>query len=202
MTTKSQFIVFCSDPETADEIAKSLKQSLDRPVDRHDPASDDWRAFGDDPTRTVLVCDRRAEEGLNLQGGEKTIVHYDLPWNPNRIEQRLGRADRYGSGASVKSLLLCCEDDVTELAWSRYVDEGLQVFDRSIASLQYLIEKTVHDLPALLLTEGAEGLVDLLAQDGGDSGRIAREIRNINQQDALDALGSPPRGYAGRPDRH
>lgn len=192
LTTKSQFIVFCSDPATADEIARSLKQSLDRPVDRHDPASEEWRAFGDDPTRTVLVCDRRAEEGLNLQGGEKTIVHYDLPWNPNRIEQRLGRADRYGSGASVKSLLLCCEDDVTELAWSRYVDEGLQVFDRSIASLQYLIEKTVHELPALLLTEGAEGLVDLLAQDGGDSGRIAREIRNINQQDALDALGSPP----------
>ncbi len=189
---KVQFIVFCSDPVTADNIVETLTARLQRPVDRHDPGHDDWRAFSDDPARTVLVCDHRAEEGLNLQGGEKIVVHYDLPWNPNRIEQRLGRADRYGSGASVKSLVLCCQDDPLEIAWTRYLDEGLRVFNRSIASLQYLIEKTVHDLPALFLTEGAEGLLDLLARDEGDNGLIAREIRSINQQDALDALGAPP----------
>lgn len=193
LTARTQFIVFCSDPTTADEIADSLAAQLGRPVDRHDPDRDDWRTFVDDPSsRPVLVCDRRAEEGLNLQGGEKIIVHYDLPWNPNRIEQRLGRVDRYGSGASVRSLLLCCEDDAVEAAWARYLNEGLQVFDRSIASLQYLIEKTVQDLPAALLADGAEGLLDLLARDEGDNGRIAGEIRSINQQDALDALGAPP----------
>ncbi len=189
---KVKFIVFCSDPVTADEIVKTLTSRLERPVDRHDPVHDDWRAFSDDPARTVLVCDHRAEEGLNLQGGEKIVVHYDLPWNPNRIEQRLGRADRYGSGASVKSIVLCCQDDPLEIAWTRYLDEGLRVFDRSIASLQYLIEKTVQNLPALFLTEGSEGLLDLLARDEGDDGLIAREIRSINSQDALDALGAPP----------
>lgn len=189
---RAQFIVFCSDPETGDEIVKSLTARLGRPVDRHDPAHDDWRAFSEDPTRTVLVCDHRAEEGLNLQGGEKIVVHYDLPWNPNRIEQRLGRADRYGSGQSVKSLLLCCQDDPIERAWARYLDEGLQVFDRSIASLQYLIDQTVQALPALLLAEGVEGILDLLARDAGVDGRVAREIRSLNQQDALDALGAPP----------
>src|SRR5690606_17397247 len=128
-------------------------------------------------------------EGLNLQGGRKVVVHYDLPWTPNRIEQRLGRADRYGSGESVKSLVLCCQDDPLEVAWIRYLDEALRVFDRSIASLQFLIEETAKALPALLLAEGQEGILDLLERDQGDDGRIAREIRSINQQDALDALG-------------
>ena len=40
------------------------------------------------PTFRVLVCDRAAEEGLNLHGRGTVLVHYDLPWSPNRVEQR------------------------------------------------------------------------------------------------------------------
>jgi ATP-dependent helicase HepA len=189
---KRQFIVFCSDPNTADALAAGLASALGIVVDRHDPHDEAWRAFGDDPSRPVLLCDRRAEEGLNLQGGEKVVVHFDLPLNPNRVEQRLGRADRYGSGRAVKSLGLCCNDDPLESAWMRYLDEGLKIFDRSIASLQYLIEQIVNGLPSLLLAEGAEGVGELLQKDGGDGGRIEREIKSIDDQDALDALGAPP----------
>jgi ATP-dependent helicase HepA len=189
---KVQFLIFCSDPETADSLATKLASELGISVDRHDPFDGAWRAFNDDQSRPVLVCDRRAEEGLNLQGGEKIVVHFDLPLNPNRVEQRLGRADRYGSGRAVKSLALCCNDDPLEIAWSHYLDQGLRVFDRSVASLQYLIEQTVSALPRLLLDEGAEGIDDLLNQDGGEGGRIEREIKNIDDQDALDALGAPP----------
>ncbi|RYG85061.1 MAG: hypothetical protein EON59_13020, partial [Alphaproteobacteria bacterium] len=191
LAPKVQFIVFCSDEAAADDLATTLAQRLDRLVDRYDPTRDEWRGFSEDQTRCVLVCDQRAEEGLNLQGGEKVIVHYDLPLNPNRIEQRLGRADRYGSGESVKSLIICCEDDALEVAWTQYLDEALRVFDRSIASLQYSIEQTNKSLPALLLSEGHEGLADLTRRDRGDDGLVEREIRNINQQDALDALGAP-----------
>lgn len=192
MGSKIQFVVFCSNPSTADEVAAKLSAHLDGPIDRHDPQNEAWRAFNHDANRPVLVCDRRAEEGLNLQGGEKIAVHYDLPWNPNRIEQRLGRVDRYGSGEPVKSLLLLCEDDPVEEAWTRYLNEALQVFDRSIASLQYLIEKTTQEIPSLLLAEGFEGILDLVERDQGDTGLIEQEIKSINQQDALDALGAPP----------
>lgn len=192
MGSKTQFVVFCSDPSTADEIAAKLSAHFDGRVERHDPHGETWIAFNHDANRRVLVCDQRAEEGLNLQGGEKIVVHYDLPWNPNRVEQRLGRVDRYGSGEPVKSLLLLCEDDPVETAWTRYLTEALKVFDRSIASLQYLIEKTARELPSLLLTEGFEGILDLIERDQGDSGLIELEIKSINQQDALDALGAPP----------
>lgn len=44
----------------------------------------------------LLVATDVASEGLNLQERCRTVIHYDLPWNPNRLEQRNGRVDRFG----------------------------------------------------------------------------------------------------------
>jgi len=47
----------------------------------------------------VLVATDCLSEGINLQEKLTAAVHYDLPWNPNRLEQREGRVDRYGQPA-------------------------------------------------------------------------------------------------------
>ena len=44
----------------------------------------------------VLVATDCLSEGVNLQEHFDAVVHYDLPWNPNRLEQREGRVDRFG----------------------------------------------------------------------------------------------------------
>lgn len=44
----------------------------------------------------VLVATDCVSEGINLQHAFNAAIHYDLPWNPNRLEQREGRVDRYG----------------------------------------------------------------------------------------------------------
>jgi len=55
----------------------------------------------------VLVATDCLSEGVNLQGIFTAVLHYDLPWNPNRLEQREGRIDRYGQQAPVvKAYLL------------------------------------------------------------------------------------------------
>lgn len=51
--------------------------------------------------RRVLVATDCLSEGINLQEGFNAVVHYDLPWNPNRLEQREGRVDRYGQPSPV-----------------------------------------------------------------------------------------------------
>jgi SNF2 family DNA or RNA helicase len=53
-------------------------------------------AFNDDPEVRVLVANDAAGEGVNLQHGAHLMVNYDLPWNPNRLEQRFGRIHRIG----------------------------------------------------------------------------------------------------------
>jgi superfamily II DNA or RNA helicase len=53
-------------------------------------------AFNDDPEVRVLIANDAAGEGVNLQRGAHLMVNYDLPWNPNRLEQRFGRIHRIG----------------------------------------------------------------------------------------------------------
>jgi SNF2 family DNA or RNA helicase len=52
-------------------------------------------AFRQDPRVLVLVATDAAGEGVNLQNAH-LMINYDLPWNPNRIEQRFGRIHRIG----------------------------------------------------------------------------------------------------------
>jgi hypothetical protein len=56
--------------------------------------------------RRVLVATDCLSEGIDLQQGFDAVVHYDLPWNPNRLEQREGRIDRYGQAQAVVPTIL------------------------------------------------------------------------------------------------
>lgn len=59
-------------------------------------------AFNDegDPVRLLVATDA-ASEGLNLQESARFLFHYDIPWNPSRLEQRNGRLDRHGQARDV-----------------------------------------------------------------------------------------------------
>ena len=60
----------------------------------------------------VLVATDCLSEGINLQEHFDAVVHYDLPWNPNRLEQREGRVDRFGQrAAKVQAVLLYGRDN-------------------------------------------------------------------------------------------
>lgn len=56
-------------------------------------------AFQADPSRDplrILLATDTASEGIDLQRHCWRVIHYDIPFNPNRLEQRIGRVDRYG----------------------------------------------------------------------------------------------------------
>ena len=62
--------------------------------------------------KRVLIATDCLSEGINLQEHFTAVIHYDLPWNPNRLEQREGRVDRYGQVAKkVYAYLLWGEDN-------------------------------------------------------------------------------------------
>ena len=192
----AKIVVFCSSKSVADYLAERLSSALPAIVGRHspheNPEDDDviqqWELFLSDPEHRVLICDSAAEEGLNLQGGEKIVIHYDLPLAPNSVEQRLGRTDRYGSGDAIRSYAFCCEEDPYVNAWLTYLERGLMVFNRSVASLQYVIEDEMQSLTRALFFEGVDAMASLTDRSQGKSGTAERELRRIDDQDALDAL--------------
>lgn len=96
-------IVFCRFIATAQYVARILKEQLSKEVDVRaitSELSDDERREKIEEmsksTKRVLVATDCLSEGINLQDKFNAVLHYDLPWNPNRLEQREGRVDRYG----------------------------------------------------------------------------------------------------------
>jgi superfamily II DNA or RNA helicase len=55
----------------------------------------------------ILIATDCLSEGINLQDSFNAVLHYDLPWNPNKLEQREGRVDRFGqTNEIVKTCLI------------------------------------------------------------------------------------------------
>ena len=82
------------------------------------------RAFNDpeDPVR-VLVATDAAAEGLNLQETARLLLHYEVPWNPSRLEQRNGRIDRHGQARKVFCYHFTSADDADLKFLGRVVDK-------------------------------------------------------------------------------
>jgi ERCC4-related helicase len=69
------------------------------------------KSLGESEKR-VLVATDCLSEGVNLQGSFDAVLHYDLPWNPNRLEQRDGRVDRFGQPKKeIRSVVLFSPDN-------------------------------------------------------------------------------------------
>ena len=114
-----QPIVYCRYIHTAEYVGQALRAALPNRVGVATVTSkvaDERRqeivdSMGDYATR-VLVATDCMSEGINLQRYFTAVIHYDLPWNPNRLEQREGRVDRFGQRApEVRTALLWGEDN-------------------------------------------------------------------------------------------
>ena len=113
-------VIWCRYVATAEYVAKALEDVLLREVQvvcltgRVPEEERRLKIENLDPDiPRVLVATDCLSEGINLQEKFNAVIHYDLPWNPNRLEQREGRVDRYGQRLSpqVKAVLLYGEDN-------------------------------------------------------------------------------------------
>ena len=69
----------------------------------------------------LLLATDAAAEGLNLQGRCRLVVNYELPWNPGRLEQRIGRVDRIGQRRVVHAVSLLARDTAEDLVIANVV---------------------------------------------------------------------------------
>lgn len=115
-------VVFCRYIKTADYVGEKLAPAVKAKFPKLDlqvitsELPDDLRKqrieeMGKSSIRVLIATDCLSE-GINLQQHFTGVLHYDLPWNPNRLEQREGRVDRFGQTAKeVKACLLYGADN-------------------------------------------------------------------------------------------
>ena len=120
----------------------------------------------------ILVSTDAGGEGLNLQFAH-IVVNYDLPWNPMKIEQRIGRVDRIGQKYPVKAFNLIFEDSV-ELRVQEVLEEKLATILE-----EFGVDKT-HDV--LDSAESGAVFEKLYAQAILNPGDIEKNIDRLIQE--------------------
>jgi hypothetical protein len=88
----------------------------------------------------VLLCTDAAAEGINFQFCG-SLVNYDMPWNPMRVEQRIGRIDRLGQKHPVIRIVNLHYQDTVEADVYLALRERIQLFSSVVGRLQPILSK-------------------------------------------------------------
>lgn len=98
-----------------------------------------------DRNYNILVSTEVGSEGIDLQFARYEI-NYDLPWNPMRLEQRIGRLDRIGQESpNIYIFNAFCKDTIEDRILSRLY-ERIQVFKDSIGDLEEILGEVIQSL--------------------------------------------------------
>ncbi len=118
----------------------------------------------------VLVSTDAGGEGINLQYAH-VVVNYDLPWNPMRIEQRIGRVDRIGQRRPVRAFNLVLENSIDQHVVRVLEDK-----------LWRILEELGTDKWNDVLESAGRGVEELYAEAIADPQRVEREVVRLAER--------------------
>lgn len=108
--------------------------------------------FAEDSTIQVLLSSEVGSEGIDLQFC-RAVINYDLPWNPMRIEQRIGRVDRLGQLAdSISVINMLHRETIDERIFDRLYHR-LELIKASLGDFEEVLGDFVRDLTRDLLSQ-------------------------------------------------
>ena len=100
----------------------------------------------------VLISTEAGGEGRNFQFCH-ILVNYDLPWNPMRVEQRIGRVDRIGQERAVSIFNLWVKDTIEERVLD-VLERRIKVFEETVGGLDPILGDTESDIRRILRVAG------------------------------------------------
>ncbi|OBQ37331.1 MAG: helicase [Anabaena sp. CRKS33] len=103
------------------------------------PKEEIKRLFREDKIK-ILLCTESASEGLNLQNCG-VLINYDMPWNPMRVEQRIGRIDRIGQRYTTVRIHNFYYDGTVEAKVYRKLRDRINAFATVVGNLQPILAK-------------------------------------------------------------
>lgn len=101
---------------------------------------------------SVLLSSEVASEGVDLQFS-RVLINYDLPWNPMKVEQRIGRIDRLGQQAEKISIVNILFKNTIDHKIHERLYSRLKIFERALGGMEAILGDEVTKLTADLLSQ-------------------------------------------------
>ncbi|GIW55581.1 MAG: hypothetical protein KatS3mg082_1985 [Nitrospiraceae bacterium] len=127
-------------------------------------------AFREKREVKILLCTESASEGLNLQTCG-VLINYEMPWNPMRAEQRIGRIDRIGQVYDRVWIRNYFYDRTVEATVYQRLDARIASFENVVGELQPILSQVARVIEAAAM-----------ANDKQRGELIAREVEDINRR--------------------
>jgi superfamily II DNA or RNA helicase len=148
-------------------------------------------AFREGEEIKILVCTEAASEGLNLQTCG-VLINYDMPWNPMRVEQRIGRIDRIGQEHQVVWIRNYFYQDTVEARVYQALADRIGWFEDVVGELQPILAQVGHTIQTAAMVPEAERQRVL----GQELARLRQELDSrqaalLNLDEYVEA-GEPP----------
>ena len=162
----SQTMVFTQYTDTMDFLREALLRDGEARLMCYSgrggeiPSSDGrWRPITRDDAKRrfregeadVLLCTEAAAEGLNFQFCG-ALVNYDMPWNPMRVEQRIGRIDRLGQKHATIRIVNLHYADTVETDVYRALRNRIGLFETVVGRLQPILSQLPRTISQTVLS--------------------------------------------------
>jgi ERCC4-related helicase len=132
----------------------------------------------------IFISTEAGAKGLNLQFCD-TIVNYDLPWNPQRIEQRIGRCHRYGQEHDVTVMNFLAADNEAQRLTFEILSRKLDLFGKVLDASDAVLHEPTTDTPETLagaVGSDFEGRLRRIYERARTVGEIEAELRRLREQ--------------------
>lgn len=169
----SQFSCFCKGMET-DELELNVYR------------------FQNDNNCHIMLCDPSGGEGRNFQNAD-FVIHFDLPWDANEIEQRIGRLDRLERDASrpdVNSIVVFAKDSFDQQIFE-FWNKGLNIFSEPLSGLEIILEEINDKIYSAIASDFSFGLYNLTPEIIELTKKLKSDIRREQLYDTVGYLYRP-----------
>ena len=199
----SQTMVFTQYTDTMDFLREELHKDADARLmcfsgrGGEVPSADGtWRRITRDEAKRrflegeadVLLCTEAAAEGLNFQFCG-ALINYDMPWNPMKVEQRIGRIDRLGQKHSVIRIVNLHYEGTVETDVYRALRERIGLFESVVGRLQPILAKLPGVISETVLSGGGREeaerarLVGAIERQATESGTGGFDIDAVTEEE-------------------
>lgn len=163
-------VIFTQYTDTMDYLREELRQVYGSQVACYSGrGGEEWRdgewvvttkeeiknAFRSGEQVKILLCTEAASEGLNLQTCG-VLINYDMPWNPMRVEQRIGRIDRIGQHYPTVWIRNYFYEDTIEAQVHQRLSDRIDWFQTVVGDLQPILSRVARSIETLAMISPTE----------------------------------------------